>query len=484
MTKIVQSFQRSIIMTFICAIFVVVVVSYYTISGIVNEQGKRQQESIIPFFSLISQQILRPLYISQTMANDQLLLDLIDQQPLNADKLESHLKHVEKTLGLQTFIALEKPLLQINSDGRRFAIDQEVEWYHQVKDKEGEQFAMIGKSGDPHLYVDLRLRNRKGEFLGFIGVGIRLVDFIELFEQYRQHFGYDFVFVNENAQIMLSSDQKLMSRVDPTTENVATDVSQLTWFNAYKSYVANNNAVIGSAVINIEDEDVLISNLRLHEYSWDLYVLSPLTTHQTEIRFLLIRNVAILCLVLLVIFGLISLIIRYFDKALVKSTETDHLTGLPNRHYAEWSFNKMRQNFNSVAVILSDIDRFKKINDENGHNVGDEVIKMVSQKLNTGMRDHDVVARWGGEEFIIILPGAGLTKAKLIAERIRLAICNEPVELDDRTLSVSASLGVAELTPGQSLKDLVEDADKALYVAKENGRNRVEVYTSKQSDAA
>lgn len=478
MSKIVQSFQRSIIVTFICAIVVVVAVSYYTISGIVNEQGRRQQESIIPFFSLISEQILKPLYISQTMANDQLLLDLIDSEQVAIDELERYLKRIETQLGLQTFIALEKPRFQINSDGRRFAIDEEVAWYFQIKDQPGDQFAMVGKTGDPHLYVDLRLRNNEGEFIGFIGIGIRLTDFIALFEQYKSHFGYDFVFTSQNGEIMLSSDNTLMSRVDPQTQGVETNINDLNWFNTYKNHILDGNEVIGSAVIAIDGEDVLVSNLRLKEYNWNLYVLSPLTTHQSEIQFLFIRNVVILFGVLLLVLSLIRVVMHYYNQALVRSSETDHLSGLPNRQYAAWAYEQICEDYEHIAIILTDIDFFKKINDTHGHNAGDEVIKLVSDKLSSGMRDQDVVARWGGEEFIIILPGADIFMARLIAERIRSAISAEPLLIDEKSLAVSVSLGVAQRLENQTLSELIENADKALYQAKNNGRNRVEVFPS------
>jgi diguanylate cyclase (GGDEF)-like protein len=484
MSKMIQSFQRSIIITFICAIVTVVLVSYYTISNIVNEQGKRQQESIIPFFSLISQEILKPLYVSQTMANDELLLDIIVQPEVPIDKLTRYLQRIEKKLGLMTFIALEKQRIQVNSNIPPFPLlEEDVQWYFAFKDKPVDQFAVIGKTGDPHLYVDLRLKDNEGRFIGFIGIGIRLTEFIDVFAQYKEHFGYDFVFVNENKEIMLSSDQKLMSRNNALSDEVATNIDQYPWYEIYQAQIATQDAVIGSAVVSVNEEDVLISNLRLAEFNWDLYILSPLTTHQSEIRFLFIRNVGFLILVLLALFALITIIIHYFDNALVKNSETDHLTGLPNRYYADWSFKEMGSKFGNVAVIMSDIDLFKAINDKYGHDFGDQVIKMVSSKLSAGLRDHDVVARWGGEEFVILLPGAPLVKAQLIANRIRLSIAEHALSLEGEMINVTVSFGLTISGEKTSLSDLVNDADQALYLAKKNGRNRTEIFNKEQVTA-
>jgi two-component system, cell cycle response regulator len=128
----------------------------------------------------------------------------------------------------------------------------------------------------------------------------------------------------------------------------------------------------------------------------------------------------------------------------------------------------------SVAVI--DVDRFKNVNDTYGHHVGDMALQQIANVLRCATRKADFPARWGGEEFLLIMPSTGAAGARVCAERIRMAIARTPVSLENETpLALTASIGVATFESGESDMDLVNRADRALYAAKERGRNRVEV---------
>lgn len=157
----------------------------------------------------------------------------------------------------------------------------------------------------------------------------------------------------------------------------------------------------------------------------------------------------------------------------------DPLTRLPNRRQGlermeqEWTAVNRRQN-RSLSVLLLDIDRFKQVNDQHGHGVGDEVLKFVARIIEQSARAEDLPCRLGGEEFLVICPETGLKAAQTVAERIRKEI--EATELPTAAgmLRVTASIGVAERTPAiSSPAELVRLADKAMYAAKNAGRNRV-----------
>jgi diguanylate cyclase len=127
-------------------------------------------------------------------------------------------------------------------------------------------------------------------------------------------------------------------------------------------------------------------------------------------------------------------------------------------------------------VFLLDIDHFKKVNDNYGHGVGDQVLCLIAQVLRDKVRDIDLPARYGGEELIAVLTGADLAVAAAIAERVRRAIAE--CQITRRSTSeilptITVSIGVAQFQPGEAMTDLVERCDRALYVAKGSGRNRV-----------
>jgi len=153
---------------------------------------------------------------------------------------------------------------------------------------------------------------------------------------------------------------------------------------------------------------------------------------------------------------------------------TDSLTGLYNRHkFSELylsSYTSMTQRGGSMSLIMLDIDFFKKVNDTYGHSIGDKVLIQVSHLLLKTLRNIDIVCRWGGEEFILLLPTATLENSLVLAETIRknMAI----LEIDNVGV-ISASFGVSEVREGDSMQDVINRADKALYLAKDSGRDCV-----------
>jgi diguanylate cyclase (GGDEF)-like protein len=128
-----------------------------------------------------------------------------------------------------------------------------------------------------------------------------------------------------------------------------------------------------------------------------------------------------------------------------------------------------------VAIILADLDSFKQINDKHGHAIGDTVLREAARRLSTPMRPYDAIGRYGGEEFLTVLPGCGLDSALVVAERVRSSIARQPITTlaGDVALTVSLGVAAAEKAP-RGADELIQAADDALYRAKRGGRNRVE----------
>jgi len=159
--------------------------------------------------------------------------------------------------------------------------------------------------------------------------------------------------------------------------------------------------------------------------------------------------------------------------------KTDALTGFIN-HKAFFDelkreMDRVSRNKSNLSLILLDVDNFKLFNDVHGHQVGDMVLRQVAQLIRNNVRTIDVAARYGGDEFAIILADTDLQRAEMVAERIRRAIAANQLTLNVQTFFVTISAGVTQLGPGQTLADIVSDADAALYRAKSRGRNAIAV---------
>ncbi|MEX0741074.1 MAG: diguanylate cyclase [Pseudohongiella sp.] len=161
-----------------------------------------------------------------------------------------------------------------------------------------------------------------------------------------------------------------------------------------------------------------------------------------------------------------------------RRAERDHLTQTLNRRgfdaRLDIAFATAKRYHRPLSLIFVDLDYFKKVNDDHGHAIGDEVLRTAAQVLCEQVRESDIVSRWGGEEFVILAPETPLAEAVQLSERLRqkLASCQHP-----EAGQVTASFGVAELANEQSERDFINHADQALYAAKGAGRNRVECYS-------
>lgn len=184
-------------------------------------------------------------------------------------------------------------------------------------------------------------------------------------------------------------------------------------------------------------------------------------------------------LVIINSFGYLLMHKERADRSMRQLALTDPLTGALNRRtflpFAERELARFRERQAPVSLLMLDLDHFKRINDGYGHRVGDEVLTRFVARVQTCLRQEDKLVRYGGEEFCLLLPGAGQQAAEALAERIRVSVAESPFMIEGHELRVTVSIGVATVRSDatDTLQTLVDRADSALYRAKKDGRSRV-----------
>ena len=164
-------------------------------------------------------------------------------------------------------------------------------------------------------------------------------------------------------------------------------------------------------------------------------------------------------------------------RAAVQSALRDPLTETGNRIAMQETLKRevdiARRTLQPLSVLMVDIDHFKRINDTHGHLIGDQALKAVASALKESLRNVDMVFRFGGEEFMVLLSNTNREAASMVGERLRMAVLGIQYLVENRAIELSVSLGCATLLPGESMESLLRRADNALYVSKRDGRNRL-----------
>ncbi|MEW9799698.1 sensor domain-containing diguanylate cyclase [Alteromonas sp. CYL-A6] len=463
-----RTLYRSILLLFAVVVIAIVTLVHFSVSKIVAEQSRAQQQSLSPAVSLIVNQLLKPLHVSEALGKSRELVSLMDTDAPNEKAIFDTLSRLENEFGMSFFIASEKSRMQYNSDGTLLPlIKGKVSWYFKYKNVPEKAVADIGKWEDTHFYIDLKIFSDNGEFLGFFGIGKSLKSFIDIFDTYKQTYGYDFLFVDDLGNIMLSSDPALLASYSEFT-----NLAELDWYSSLPLQVQNERA-LNNKLVTINDKDYLIAEVKLNQFNWTVFLLSPLDDRQTEISQAFIFSVVTLLVVVFALFLLIYNLLYYFRRDMQPELVIRTANRLPDKEGIERLYTDMITRHTTMSLILVDIDNFTSINDTYGRNVGDDVLDAVVGFLKENVREDDVIGRWSSEEFVILLPQTGPHEAYDLAKNLRHGIATLPPLPGHGDLQFTASFGVSFTACARPLKEVSAHAEDALYQARRDGCNLV-----------
>ncbi len=421
--------------------------------------------------------LMQPIGVSSMMAHDAFLKDWAMNGERDLAKIMKYLREIKHNYGYFTaFFVSDKTRKHYHYQGIQKTIspsDSHDAWYYSFK-KQGEPLALDVDADETDNYtltvfVNHRLNDSKGGFLGVVGVGLRMDRVSKTLLEYQRQYKRSVYLVDKKGLIRMHADSSLVEKQS---------ISDPGWFGAKAGAVLNSKEANASFEIERQGEPVLLSVRYIKELNWFLIVEQQENQVLGGIRTAVYRNLAIGFLVTaFVILAVIGAINHYQGRLKVLAT-MDELTGVPNRrHFLELLDRELARcaRFGQpVSLLVIDVDNFKAINDNHGHDAGDLALKLLSRALSECLRKMDFLGRIGGGEFGVFLPQTKLADAADVAERIRLAVLERHVSTSKGPLGLSVTIGVATARPGKvEREDLVRAADLALLEAKEAGRNQV-----------
>tara|TARA_R110000737_G_scaffold78718_2_gene110444 strand:- start:24908 stop:26332 length:1425 start_codon:yes stop_codon:yes gene_type:complete len=465
--NIFRTLHRSILLLFVVVVISIVTLVHFSVSKIVAEQSRAQQQSHSPALELIVQQLMKPLHISETLVKAKELQDLMGAQSIDEDAVFASLKRLHREFGMNFFIASEKNRRQYYSDGTTTElVEGDVSWYFKYKDSAQNEIADIGKWEDTHFYIDLKVFDENQRFLGFFGVGKSLRSFLDIFARYKETYGYDFIFADQDRNITLSSDPKLVA-----ANSEFTNLTNLPWFKDLSE--EEQQGSLNNLLVKINGYDFLIAELNIQPFDWTLYLMTPLESRQTEISRGFIFSIVTLLVLIFGLFLIIYNLLYYFKKDMQKTRQIDVLTELPNRASMSLMFDGFMYEKSSVSLVLINLDNFKSINETHGRKAGDIVLRQIASMLQLELRKQDILGRWGGEEFLLLLPNTGPHEAVDVAETVRNRLANMTITTGSMSIQMTASFGVSFTAIPRTINEVIAAADDALFAAKREGRNVV-----------
>ena len=425
-------------------------------------------------YSEIQKDLIRPVLVSSTMASDTFLRDWVLHGEQDVERMTRYLAEVKERYGaFTTFFVSERSGHYYHPSGIVKKVSREDPrdaWYFRVRSLASAYEINV----DPDqanrdaltIFVNYRVLDYQGRFIGVAGVGLTVEAVRSLIGDYQRRFQRNVYFVSRQGKILLFGKH---------SESKEGDVRQVPGLRDIADQVLA--APSGSYAYAAPGHEHLLSARLVPELDWYLFVEKSADEDLARVRRTLYVNLAIAAGITLVILLLANLTLDRYQGRLEEMATTDHLTGLLNRQASELLFEQAAREFKRrptpLAVLLLDIDHFKAINDRHGHLAGDRVLEAAARLLRGSVREADVLCRWGGEEFLVLLKGCDATCAGTLAEKLRQAMAAAPIVAEGSEVAVTLSVGMTSYGPSDTPDSALARADEALYAAKEGGRNRV-----------
>jgi len=427
-------------------------------------------------YSEIQKDLVRPILISSMMARDTFLREWVLGGERDVPKMTRYLKEIMSHYGTFTsFFVSDKSRTYYHADGVLKQIKENEPrdvWYFRVRDlKEPYEINVdpdLANRDKLTIFINYRVYDFDHRFIGATGVGLTVDAVLGMIHDYQERYGRSIFFTDAQGRIVLAGQQK----------NNYANVRSLGEIEGLAERAGEIlRAGSGSFSFDANGQRHYLNVRYIPELKWHLFVAKTEDQALSEIQRTLYINLALCSAITLLVLGIVYLAVNRYQRRLEELATTDSLTGLTNRHGLRLLLDQAMREADRLntplCAIMLDVDHFKRFNDSYGHLAGDRILQGVAQRLRNSRRASDIVCRWGGEEFLVILKNTDLPAAAKVAEDLRARVANASFHVDGIAVHTTLSAGVARYRPQDVQDGFILRADTLLYEAKEAGRNRV-----------
>ncbi|WP_085724656.1 sensor domain-containing diguanylate cyclase [Pseudomonas sp. R37(2017)] len=475
--------QRSLVLTLVALLgagfLATSFLSYYASRAsirdtIVNTELPLTSDTV---YSEIQKDLVRPILISSMMARDTFMRDWVVNGEKDSDKMTRYLNEVMTHYGAYTaFFVSNTSLTYYHAKGvlkQVKATEPRDAWYFRVRDMKDPYEINV----DPDLankdnltfFINYKVYDYNDRFIGAAGVGLTVDAVIKLIDKYQQRYQRSVYFVDSFGRLVLTGAEG-----GPQGARIGQKLGELDSMKDLVSRLPKPHS--GSYEYSVQGQGHFLNARFIPELNWYLFVDKREDSALGEIRQSLYLNLLICLLVTLIVLVLLNRVIKRFQDRIQAQATLDSLTELPNRRgfdlLAAQAMQESRREPKPLTALLLDLDHFKALNDTYGHLAGDQVLIGFARDLESCLRHSDIVCRWGGEEFIVLLKDTDGKTGLMIAEKIRQHVEQQHYAYNDKALRLTVSIGLTTLQPDDTLHSLLSRADHAMYRAKQSGRNR------------
>ncbi|AZD00639.1 sensor domain-containing diguanylate cyclase [Pseudomonas chlororaphis] len=428
-------------------------------------------------YSEIQKDLVRPILISSMMSRDTFMRDWVIAGEHDPEQMTRYLNEVMTHYGAYTaFFVSNSSLTYYHAKGvlKKIAPDTPRDaWYFRVRDMATPYEINVdpdqANQNNLTFFINYKVYDYQDNFIGVAGVGLKVDTVVKLIDRYQQRYQRSVYFVDTQGRIVLTGAEG-----GPQGARAGQSLFELENLRDLQARMPKPHS--GNYEYSAPDQRHFLNVRFIPELNWYLFVDKREDRALGDIRRSLYLNLLICLAITLIVLTLLNRVVRRFQHKIETQATLDSLTGLPNRRgfdlLAAQAMLEAQREPKPLAALLLDLDHFKRLNDTYGHLAGDQVLSGFARHLASCLRQSDIVCRWGGEEFIVLLKDTDSATALKIAEKIRLLIEQQHYAYEGKNMRLTVSIGVTTLQADDTLHSLLSRADHAMYRAKQTGRNR------------